>query len=158
LVEQSLTSAGVIILITAAGGAFGAMLKEAQVGEAIRNLIAGESPSSGYELLLLAFGMASLLKTSQGSSTVAMMTAAGMMAATIEGGAALPFHPVYLATAIGSGGICASWMNDSGFWVFCKMGGLTESEGLRSWTPITAIVGLTGLTTTLVLARLLPLV
>jgi H+/gluconate symporter-like permease len=49
-------------------------------------------------------------------------------------------------------------MNDSGFWVFCKMGGLTESEGLRSWTPITAIVGLTGLTTTLVLARLLPLV
>jgi GntP family gluconate:H+ symporter len=158
LVEEALASAGVIILITAAGGAFGAMLKEAQVGEAIRQVMSGAGESSGFETLLLAFGMTSLLKISQGSSTVAMMTASGMIAAMLQAGTPLPFHPVYLATAIGSGGICASWMNDSGFWVFCKMGGLTESEALRSWTPLTAIAGLVGFGTTLLMARLLPLV
>ena len=158
LVEEALAGAGVIILITAAGGAFGAMLKEAQVGEAIRELMAGGGQPSGYETLLLAFGMASLIKISQGSSTVAMMTASGMIAAMLQADISLGFHPVYLATAIGSGGICASWMNDSGFWVFSKMGGLTEAEALKSWTPLTAIAGVTGLVTTLAMARLLPLV
>jgi H+/gluconate symporter-like permease len=50
-----------------------------------------------------------------------------------------------------------SWMNDAGFWVFSKVGGVTEVETLRSWTPLLSIVGFTGLVTTLVLARVLPL-
>ena len=48
-------------------------------------------------------------------------------------------------------------MNDAGFWVFSKIGGVTEVETLRSWTPLLMIVGMTSMITTLVLATFLPL-
>jgi len=157
MIEESLASAGVIILITSAGGAFGAMLREAQVGQAIRTVMGADDSAAGYGMLLLAFTMASLLKIAQGSSTVAMMTTSGMIAAMLHAGATLGYHPVYLAAAIGSGAISVSWMNDSGFWVVCKMSGLTERECLKTWTVVTGIVGVTGFVGTLTLAWLLPL-
>jgi GntP family gluconate:H+ symporter len=157
-VEEALKSAGVIILITAAGGAFGAMLKAAQIGPAIEGMFSASARGSGMVLLFLAFGMASLLKIAQGSSTVAMITTSGMISAMLVGAGALSFHPVYLATAIASGSLVGSWMNDSGFWIYTKMGGLTEVEALKSWTPLLAILGLTGMMTTLLLALFLPLV
>ncbi len=55
------------------------------------------------------------------------------------------FHPVYVACAIGSGSLVGSWMNDSGFWVYKQMSGLTEIEALQSWTPLLAIMGVVGL-------------
>ncbi len=48
-------------------------------------------------------------------------------------------------------------MNDSGFWIFAKMGGLTETEGLRSWTPLLALLGITAMAVTIVLALVVPL-
>ena len=69
-VERALMSGGLIILITSAGGAFGAMLQAAQIGPAIQALF-GESQSAGALLLFLGFAIASLLKFAQGSSTVA---------------------------------------------------------------------------------------
>jgi GntP family gluconate:H+ symporter len=144
-------------LITAAGGAFGATLQAAQVGTAIQALVSGGGGSLGIALLGLAFGVASLIKIAQGSSTVAMITTAGMLAAMITDVDALPYHRVYIATAIASGSLVGTWMNDSGFWVFSKMGGLTEMQTLRSWTPLSAIVGTTAMVTTVVLAMLLPL-
>ncbi len=155
LVESGLMSGGLIILITAAGGAFGAMLEAAQVGEAIKGLFGAEA-ASGALMLAMAFGVACLVKVAQGSSTVAMITTSGMLAAMVSD-ATLGFHPVYLATAIGSGSLVGSWMNDSGFWIFTKMGGLTELESLKSWTPLLAILGATGMVTTAVLAVVLPL-
>jgi gluconate:H+ symporter, GntP family len=158
MVETSLMSGGVIILITAAGGAFGAMLQAAEIGPAIRDMF-GDSPRGpGMGLLFLAFAVASLLKIAQGSSTVAMITSAGMLAAMITGAGPLPFHPVYVATSISSGALVGSWMNDSGFWIFTKMGGLTEAEALKTWTPLLALVGVTSMAGTLLLAWLVPLV
>ena len=154
-VEEALMSAGVIILITAAGGAFGAMLREAGVGDVLAVLAGGGA--GGFALLLLAFGTASLLKIAQGSSTVAMITTVGFVGAAVTG-ADLPFHPVYLATAIASGSLVGSWMNDSGFWIFAKMGGLSEVETLRTWTPLLAVVGLVAFAMTLLLALAVPLV
>ena len=58
---------------------------------------------------------------------------------------------VYLATAIGSGSLFGSWMNDSGFWIFAKMSGLTEVEALKSWTPTTLVLAVTGLLMTILL-------
>jgi H+/gluconate symporter-like permease len=107
--------------------------------------------------LFLAFGIGSLLKTAQGSATVAMITGSSMLAAMIGDGSSLPFHPVYVALALGAGSKVASWMNDSGFWIFAKMGGLTEVETLRSWTPLLCVTGITALTVTVVLAILVPL-
>ena len=86
-----------------------------------------------------------------------MITTAAMLAAMIPGPGALPFHTVYVATAIASGSLVGTWMNDSGFWVFSKMGRVTEIETLKSWTPLLAVVGVTGMVTTLVLALLVPL-
>jgi gluconate:H+ symporter, GntP family len=157
LTEASLASAGPIIFITAAGGAFGGTLQAAQVGPAIQALFGGHGGISGVAVLLLGFGVASLLKVAQGSSTVAMITTAGMLAAMLGALSSLPFHPVYLATAIAGGSLVGSWMNDSGFWVFSRLGGVSELQTLRTWTPVAAIVGATTLLTTVALALLLPL-
>ncbi len=158
VIEISLTSAGVIILITSAGGAFGAMLKEANVGEAIEKaLFWGESPVGGLQLMLLGFFSAFLIKFAQGSSTVAMMTAGGMMAALLQDIGPLGYHPVYIAIAVGFGAQCGNWMNDSGFWVFAKMGGLTETETLKTWTVTVSTTAVVGLLVAMVLAVLFPL-
>ena len=157
-VEEGLMSGGVIILITAAGGAFGAMLKAAEIGPAIESMFATEAAASDLILLGLAFGVASLLKIAQGSSTVAMITTSGMIGAMVAGAGELTFNPVYLATAIASGSLVGSWMNDSGFWIYTKMGGLSEVQALKSWTPLLAVLGVVGMITTVILALLMPLV
>ncbi len=154
-VEVSLMSGGIVILITAAGGAFGAMLKAAQIGPAIAELVPGKS--TGVMLLILGAVIASVMKIAQGSGTVAMITASAMVAAMIPSTESLGYHPAYLATAIGGGSMICSWMNDSGFWIFVKMTGLTEAEGLKSWTPLLAIMGLASVIVSLVLAVVLPL-
>ncbi len=153
-IETALMSGGVIILITAGGGAFGAMLQAAKVGPAIEHFFSG-SHATGLMILVLGFSVASVLKIAQGSSTVAMITGSAMLAGVATSGT-LGFHPVYLATAIGSGSLMGSWMNDSGFWIFAKMSGLTEAEALKSWTPALMVLALVGLTTTLLLAAMLP--
>ena len=155
VVEVSLMSGGIVILITAAGGAFGAMLKAANIGPAIAELVPGDS--SGLMLLILVAVIASIMKIAQGSGTVAMITASSMVAAMIPSTDSLGYHPAYLATAIGGGSMICSWMNDSGFWIFVKMTGLTEAEGLKSWTPLLAIMGLASVIVSLILAVVLPL-
>ena len=155
-VELALMSGGVIILITAAGMAFGAMLQAARVGPAIEALFS-DTAAAGYVWLAVGFALAAVLKVAQGSSTAAMIIGSSMLAPTVAGGN-LPYHAVYLATAIGSGSLVGSWMNDSGFWVFTKLSGLTETEGLKTWTPLLVVLGVTGFATTLLLAMLMPLV
>lgn len=156
IVEVSLMSGGLIILITAAGGAFGEMLKAANIGDAVERIVGDQG--HGMMMLFLGFGVAALLKVAQGSSTVAMITGSSMLAAMLVSGDPLPFNVVYLATAIGAGSLIGSWMNDSGFWIFAKMGGLTEVEALKSWTILLLVLGLTSFVMTLILATVLPLV
>jgi GntP family gluconate:H+ symporter len=160
VIEKGLMSAGVIILITAAGGAFGAMLRQAGLGEAIRGLAearwGGASVASGLPLLVIAFGVAGLIRFAQGSTTTSMIVTSGMMAAMADP-VRLGMNPVYVALSIGGGALIASWMNDSGFWIFARMGGLTETETLRSWTPLLTIVGFVSFLATLVLASVLPM-
>ncbi len=69
-----------------------------------------------------------------------MITAGGILQGFAEA-PDLPFHPVYLAMAIGAGSKPIAWMNDSGFWIMCKMSGMTESEGLRTVSPWTIAMG-----------------
>jgi GntP family gluconate:H+ symporter len=159
VVEVSLMSGGMIILITSAGGAFGGMLKAAQIGPAIENLLKGDGgrPTGGIMLLVLGALIASIMKIAQGSGTVAMITASAMVAAMIPSNQTLGYHPVYLATAIGGGSMVCSWMNDSGFWIFVKMTGLTEVEGLKSWTVLVAVVGLVATAVSILLAAVLPM-
>ena len=148
-----------IILITAAGGAFGAMLKAAQIGPAIQSLFKGDGgrPADGLMLLGLGAFIAAMIKIAQGSCTVAMITSSAMIAAMLTSTETLGYHPAYLATAIGGGSMIGSWMNDSGFWIFVKMTGLTEAEGLKSWTPLLAIVGFAAVVVSFLFALILPM-
>ena len=151
-IETALASGGLIILITAAGGAFGGMLVKAEVGKTLGDA----SQEFGVPMLLLSFLLASLLKIAQGSGTVAMITTASIMAPIVISSPP-PFHVVYIACAIGAGSAVGSWMNDSGFWVYKQMSGLTEVEALQTWTPQLVIMGITGYVVTQIAAILFPL-
>jgi gluconate:H+ symporter, GntP family len=158
-IESSLMSGGVIILITSGGGAFGAMLKAAEIGPAIQNLLVSDSTATlgGIQLLLMAFLVATLIKFAQGSSTVSMITTSAMIAPLIGAPHELGYHPVYLAAAIGFGAQCGNWMNDSGFWIFAKMSGLTEVETLKTWTVTISVLAVVGLLFTIAFSKILPL-
>ena len=152
-VQAALASGGVIILITAAGGAFGATMKEAGIASLISELGNYSTPV----ILTLAFLITTAIRTAQGSATVAMLTAVGILAAFADP-AKLGCHPVYLALAIGCGSKPIAWMADSGFWVICKMSGMTEGEGLKFISPLSIMMGIVGLLVTLLGATFLPLI
>ncbi|MBD5782568.1 TRAP transporter large permease subunit [Pelagicoccus sp. NFK12] len=151
--ESPLGTAGTIILITAAGGAFGGMIRQSGIGETITELTEG----SGFSFILLAWLVAAVMKVAQGSSTTSMITTSGIMAgilATLSAtGASLGFDPFYIFAAIAFGAMFGSWMNDSGFWIVCKMTGFTESETLKTWTLSVSVISLTGLVQLLVLSH-----
>ena len=160
VIESSLMSGGVIILITSAGGAFGKMLEAAQIGPAITRMVVGEATGqiSGMSMMFIAFFVAFLIKFAQGSSTVSMIATSGMLAPLIVSKEVLGYHPVYIATAIGFGAQCGNWMNDSGFWIFAKMSGLTEVETLKTWTVTVSTLAVIGFLFSLLFANILPLV
>ncbi|WP_196784228.1 GntP family permease [Crateriforma conspicua] len=153
LVATSLAAAGSIILITAAGGAFGAMLRQAGIAGAVAGLAEGVP---GLMILPLAFIVTVAIRTLQGSATVAMITAAGVMQGFAADGT-LPFHPVYLAMAIGAGSKPVSWMTDSAFWVITRMSGMTEAQGLKVISPMSTAMGLAALLVTVSFAYFLPM-
>jgi GntP family gluconate:H+ symporter len=153
LIGPPLETAGMIILITSAGGAFGGMLRVAGVGDAVQLAAKGQPIS----LILLAYVVAAVIRIAQGSATVGMLTTAAMMAPMLSDGS-LGFHPLYIYLAIGWGAMGFSWMNDSGFWVVNRLSGMTQRETLQSWSILTTSLSLVGLATTYVASLLLPLV
>ena len=155
--ETALMSGGIIILITAAGGAFGAMLREAGIKDWLQALIGDQDQTVGLVMLLMAFAVAVVMKFAQGSGTVSMITTVTMFAAMGVTQEMLGCHLVYLAMAIGSGSLVGDWMNNSGFWIFARMSVLTETETLKSWTILTAALGVIGLGFTLLLATIMPM-
>lgn len=142
VLQEAVSSAGTIILVTAAGGAFGRMMRQANVAE----LLEGLPSSSPVMLVVAAFFVTTAVRTAQGSSTVAMLTSAGIFGGLVTSGAA-GVDPLYVALAVGCGSKPFAWMNDSGFWVITRMSGMTESEGLRYVTPMTALAAFAGLGT-----------
>jgi gluconate:H+ symporter, GntP family len=157
--ELGLVDAGVIILITAAGGAFGLMLRDSGVKDAMNELFA-IGTAKGPMLLLMAWAIAAILKVAQGSSTVAMIVGSSVVAAMLPSlePQALGFHPAYLGTAIGGGSLVGSWMNDSGFWVVAKMSDMSDGQTLRTWTPLLASLGALALLFSILFSTIMPLV
>jgi GntP family gluconate:H+ symporter len=147
----ALESAGVILLITPAGGAFGQALRATDVAGVLSSMFSG----SGLWLLPAAFAVTTLVRLAQGSATVAMITAVGIVA-PLAIGVDLGYHPVYLALAIGCGSKPIPWMNDSGFWIISKMTGMTEGETLKTASVMMGVMGVTGFAVTMLGAWLLP--
>ena len=153
LAHSPMETACMIIMITSAGGAFGYALRSAGVGDAVAALAQDYS----LNLVFLGWLVAAVVRVAQGSATVAMLTAASIMAPMVVD-ANLGFHPLYLFTAIGFGAMFFSWMNDSGFWVVNRLSGMTEKETLRTWSVQLTADSVIGLLVTLALSKLVPLV
>ena len=152
-IQGAIADAGVIVLITCAGGAFGHVLRQTGIAGSIENSL----PATESGLMIIGFLICMIVRTAQGSSTVAMITAVGVVA-PIAAASAMTYHPVYIAIAIGCGSKPISWMNDSGFWVISKMSGMTESEMLKTNTVMGIIMAVTGLIVCLIGSRIFPMV
>jgi len=151
--KSAISSGASIIMITAAGAAFGGVLHQTGIAGAIAEM---GGKGAGLMTLPIVFLITMLVRTAQGSATVAMITAAPIAKAFLDAGD-LGFHPVYLALAIGCGSKPIPWMNDSGFWVITRMTGMKESQTLRIVTPMMSLMGVVGLVATIVGALMLPM-
>lgn len=138
LYDEAINSAGMIILVTGAGGAFGAVINQSGIGD---HLIA-TMQSWSIPVLMLAFIFSQILRASLGSATVALVTTS-----TILGPMAMELgvSPVLLGLAICAGAIGLSLPNDSGFWVVNKFGRLTIPQTIQAWSIGGFIAGLTAL-------------
>lgn len=128
-------SAGLILLITGAGGSFGMVLRESGVGDALAEAIA----SISLPALLVPFIIASLVRLAQGSGTVAMITAASVTAPLI---APLGLSPLVAVMACTAGSMVFSYFNDSYFWVVTRFAGLDGIQAIKGWSGITTAVWL----------------
>ena len=138
VMDDALPTAAVVILVTGGGGVFGKVLTETGVGTALANTLV----SLGIPILPAAFIIAAALRASQGSATVAILTTAGLLADAAA--AYSDNYRVMITIAIGFGGFGFSHINDSFFWILTKYLNMSVSEGLRTWTLITSVIGIVG--------------
>lgn len=145
--DKALAPAGLIILVTGAGGVFKEILIDSGVGEALAETILNYNVAP----IVLAYILAVVIRVTQGSATVAMITSAGMVAPIIgEFGLSSP-EKALIVIAIAAGSSILSHVNDSGFWLVNKYLGLTENQTLRSWTVMETIVSISGFAMALIL-------
>ncbi len=143
IMDDALKSAGPIIFITAAGGALGAILKSSGAGKAIAEAVA----NSGMPFILVPFFIAGILKTIQGSGTVAVVTAATLCLPIAQ---QLGLHPILIALASGSGARLICHVNDSYFWVYTNMSGFDTKTGLKTLSAANVAMALGGLAVTFI--------
>ena len=137
---KSLAPAGLIILVTGAGGVFKQLLVDSGLG--IR--LAENMAHSAMPPIVLAYLLALLIRVSQGSATVAMITSAGIMAPLLLPLALPEPQKALIVIAIASGATTASHVNDSGFWLVGKYLGMNEKQTLQSWTVMETIISVAG--------------
>ncbi len=140
VMTKSLEPCGMILLVTAGGGVLRWMLEDSGMG----NIISGLVTSGNVSLIIVAFLVALVLRISVGSATVAMITAAGIMASMPAVLELSQFQLACLTMAIAGGGISTSHVNDSGFWLFKSLAGIDEATSLKTWTASCTLVGFTG--------------
>ena len=141
ITSKSLGPAGMIILITGAGGVFKQLLINTGAGKMIAESLTG----IGFPVILFAFTVALLVRIIQGSTTVAMITAAGLVSPVITNGQFDNLHLACIVIAIASGALGFSHVNDSGFWMVKQFIGLTEKQTFKTWTVMTGIISFSGL-------------
>jgi len=141
LSTKALGPAGIIILITGAGGVLKQILVDSGIGQMMAESMAGSALSP----ILLAWILAALVRITQGSATVAMITAAGIIAPILEVFDLNDPSRALIVIAIASGATILSHVNDSGFWLVGKYLGMNEKQTLQSWTVMETIIAICGL-------------
>ncbi|MCF6297338.1 MAG: GntP family permease [Flavobacteriaceae bacterium] len=149
-VTSGLKEAGIIILITGAGGAFGAILRATGVGDFIGSVF------TNMEIgLLLPFIISAVLKSAQGSSTVSIITTAAIVAPILESlGLDSSLGRALTVLSIGAGAMTVSHLNDSFFWVVAEFTEMDTATALKSQTISTLLQGITGITIVIIIGWL----
>ena len=147
--EAALLPLASVLLIVGAGGGFGRVLDRAGAGQALATSAAGLQVSP----LLIGWVVAALLRVAVGSATVAITTAASLVAPVA---AAVPgTSRELLVVALGAGSLIASHVNDGGFWLVKEYLGLSVGETLRTWTVIETILSVGALLVVLLLSTVM---
>jgi GntP family gluconate:H+ symporter len=144
--NDCLAPTAVILLVIGAGGGFNQVLVQSGVGRAVADVARGSAASP----LLLAWIIAALIRVATGSATVAMTTAAGIVAPIAI--ATPGSHPELLVLATGAGSLVLSHVNDSGFWLIKEFFNMTVADTLKTWTVAETIIGVAGLGFTMLLS------
>ena len=150
IATKALEPAGIIILVTGAGGVFKQVLIDSGVGQMLGALLKGSSMPP----VLLAFIIATLVRVAQGSATVAMVTGGGIMAGIMAGAGMTPSAPLLglIAIAVACGATVFSHVNDSGFWLVNRFFGMSVKDTLKTWTMVETIIGFVGFAVVFVLS------
>lgn len=138
LYNEALSTSGSILLITGAGGGFGAVINESGIGDHLIQTM----QSWSIPVILLAFLFSQILRASLGSTTVALVTTSSIMGPMIV---ELGVSPVLVGLAICAGGVGLSLPNDSGFWVVNRFSKLSVPDTLKAWTLGGFIAGVSAL-------------
>jgi GntP family gluconate:H+ symporter len=151
LITLCAKDAGIIFIITGAGGAFGAIINATGIGAKLVEAMGGMTgANAGVLLVLFGWIISQALRAAQGSTTVALITTSSIFAPLL---AAMPGVPAILVgLAICAGGIGISLPNDSGFWVINRFSRFSLTQTFQSWTTGGSIAGLTALAVLLILA------
>jgi GntP family gluconate:H+ symporter len=147
LSTESLLPVGTLLVIMGGGGAFKQVIVDSGVGSYAGRLLAASSVSP----LLLAFAIAVALRAAQGSATVAIVTAAGIVAPLVKGIQGV--RPEVLVLALCCGGTSLSHVNDAGFWLVKEYFGMSVAQTLRTWTVMKTIMSIVGIGLVLLLQR-----
>lgn len=152
IVDETLKTVGPILFVTAAGGVLGKVIASSGLVDYITTA-AGVLETIG---IFFPFFLAAILKSAQGSSTVAITTTAGIMAPLLVTlGLATPALTALTVMAIGAGAMTVSHANDSYFWVVTKFGGMKVSDGYKTQTMLTLIMGLSAMVEIFILSLFL---
>ncbi len=150
LSTKALGPAGIIILVTGAGG----VLKQILVDSGIGKMLAESLADSSIPLIVLAWVIAALVRITQGSATVAMITSAGIISPLLSTFTLSQPDTAIIVIAIAAGATIMSHVNDSGFWIVSKYLGMNEKQTLQSWTVMETIIAVCGLVFTLILSAI----
>jgi gluconate:H+ symporter, GntP family len=136
------------LLVVAGGGGFARVLRDSGVADALGSL------ASTLHLPPLVYGwmISAFIRVATGSATVAITTAAGLLAPVLLANPDL--RPELLVLSVGFGSLFLSHLNDGGFWLVKDCLGLTVGQTLRTWTVTETLIGIIGLGLTLLLAAL----
>ncbi len=139
MATDSLAPVGTLLAIIGGGGAFKQVIVDSGVGPYAGSLLASSSVSP----LILAYVTAAAMRIAQGSATVAIITAAGIVAPVVKN---IPgYSPEILVLALCCGGTILSHVNDAGFWLVNESLGMTVPQTLRSWTAMKVVTSIVGI-------------
>jgi Gnt-I system low-affinity gluconate transporter len=146
--SKALEPVGLILLVTGAGGVFGAVLDEAGIGGTLEDILTG----TAIPVVVLAFLAAVLLRITLGSGTAAMVTAAAVVSPALDSGDYSAPMLALVVLALGCGANTFSHVNDSGFWLVNRFLGLTAKQALLAWTTMQSLLGVVGFAVVLALS------